>query len=764
MVHKVKNQVDFRSFLKSIWQRKWLMLSCIIGVLLVVIFLNQRTIPIYEARTTIVYERFTGAMNNNNDSRPLDKNVITNAIEEIKSYSLVEDVIKVLPPEVLESFPLPERRPAPFDRDKYLITYILRNLQVENVTNSDVIEIRTRANTAKTAMVLAQTITEVLKTRNVKLRQATISNVRELIENQLGFYETRLKATEEALRNYKEQGGITYIDQESVEILKRITEAEVLYNKAFASRDAAQKRLKFIQDKLAQERKDLLPLITATSSPMVKRLKEELIDLEVQYTKLKVQNYGDDHPKMVALKSQIDMTRQRLTDETLKITRGEENLDPLSQIQRLMQDLFDTEIEVQTFQSQENALQQIIKEYQYDLKSVPEKELMIARLLRDKDVDHKIYTLLTEKREEARINEAEKFGNIRVLDSPQLPQRPIWPDKALNLVLGLLFGLMLSVGVVTVLELTDKRLKTLAAIKNASDIQVLGSIPKLNFDTNGLSGSERRRATDGNITLSPELIANQTEATAMSESFRTLRVNLQFSGLGDTTRSLLLTSSFPGEGKSMIAANLGVSLATINLKTLLVDADLRKPRLGQIFNAASGPGLAELLQRLSEPEVFATKSKSTSGGHPKNDAIRSEKLILDESQMIERVLDFVKREKVIQPTQIQGLDLLPAGNPTPGVIDLLVSPVLNPIITALTKVYDVVLFDTPPLQVVLDASVLGKMVDGVVLVVKAGVNTEESLTLVRETLERTHAKILGLITNYTHVNPNYAQYYSQSRS
>ena len=758
MADTEKNQLALNMVLKSIWRKKWLILICIFGVTIPIVVFNQKARPVYEAKAAIIYEHYRDAMDAYTRFRPLDKTILNNEVEEIKSYSLAEDVAKSLPQDVIKSYAIPEKKSADFDRNAFFSKLVRKNILASNIVGSDVIVIKTRAETPKNAMVLAQTVIEVLKRRNLETRRQSISSVRKLIEDQLNVYETKLKIAEENLKNYKEKGAITYIAQESIEILKRITEAEVLYNKALANRDASEKRLKYLQQKLAKDRENLLSLITETTSPMVRRLKNELLELEVQYVKLKVQHYAENHPKLIELESQINQTKLKLIAETVKIKQGENIIDPLSQIQQFMREIVNLDIEVQTDRAQEKALRQIIRNYKDELKSVPEKELKIARLLRDQEVNNKIYTMLMEKREEARIHEAEKFGNVRVLDNPKMPEKSVWPKKALNLILGCFLGLIIGFGFITFSEILDNRLKTTEQIRNESDLSVVGTIPKLNNGENAPTKSSKTWLNrNNNNSAVNKLTVYHNPNSIEIEVFRTLRTNLQFLGLGNTHKSILVTSCCADEGKSLITANLGIALVQMGLKTLIIDADLRKPSLHKLFGIDREPGLTNLIMAEEVPDQ---NRMSASSAVQENNEIQHQQDKGDVLNNSEVITDYTSN--VIQHEAATGLDFISSGIILANTPDILALPKLQTVIESLKKQYDVILFDSPPTNVIVDASLLSSAVDSVLLVVKTGVNSKLSISKVKEIFERTKTKILGIVVNFAEKEFYYTSYYSKN--
>ncbi len=752
-------QVDYKLLPKTLWKSKWIFLSCILGVLIPIFFYNQSATSIYETTTSIIYERFNSAMTENSTYRPIDKNIINNMLEEIKSNAFIEEVVKSLPEDIRNSYQLPAHRPPDFNIITYLAKTIRNNIAATNITNSDVIEIKTKAASPIIAKELAKTVTDVLKQRNLKIRQETISNVRKMIEEQLVIYAERLKQSEDALRDYKEKDKITYLDQESSEILKRITEAEIFYNKALANRESSENRYKFIKNKLLNEQKELVPLVTETGSPMIRRLKDELINLEVEYTKLKVQNYPENHPKMLELNSQINLTKQRLTDETMKLVQGANLVDPLSQIQQLMEEIIQLEIEIETYRAQEKASQQILKDYDRELQRVPEKELVLLRLIRERDVNEKLYVLLMEKREEARINEAENLGNIRELDPPHLAEKPIWPKKSLNILLGIILGIILSLALIAALEVFNKRLHTPTQIAKVLDLTVLGNIPRLRFNakkSRKLMSSFSDSTTDN--TIDDKLISNFNTLSLENEAFRKLRTNLQFLGLGTSIRTLLITSSVPAEGKSLIAANLAISISQLGFKVLLVDTDFRKPSLHNYFNQDNNKGLVDLLrtsQKILTTDIPGDLVMSSKLPDSQNDSTRSEK----QHKKYDSISELLKKDKIIINLLNGHLDLITSGHVEQDSAEMIVIPFLNHLMEAFRSKYDIIVFDSPPANIFADASLISSLVDMVLLVVKTGINTEIDLQNTKEVFKHSQARKLGLVINFAEENHNYSKYY-----
>ena len=453
-------QSEIKRFFLILFKRKWIIMGIIVCLMIPIQYYNQKTPNIYEASAKIKHQEKDFGITDRN-LMPFQYNMyyLENLIYEITSFTLMREVVSELPDTILYHLTASKRIADKNNLIDASTNVLLRSVTAHALPKSDIISVKVQSQNARWAALIANKIVETIQWRNRNELLGDVNQVRNTVEEQLVYFEEQVRKSEEALRQFKEENKITYLDEESQQTLERMTEAETGYNQLKADLEAAEKRLEFVKSKLQKERDDLVPSITTTTSPWATQLKEKLVELEVQYTTLKVQNYQDDHPEMQRLKAQIEETKRNLQRETLKIAQGENTVvDPLSEIQRNLQEIATLEVNIHTYKAQEQALKGIMNQYNKDLQRLPEQELELGRLIREKEVADKIYTGLLEKREEARIKQAEKTGNIYIIDSAQIPNRPIRPRRRLNLVLGLFFGVLLGVTVSFGLEFFNQKI------------------------------------------------------------------------------------------------------------------------------------------------------------------------------------------------------------------------------------------------------------------------------------------------------------------
>lgn len=769
-------EFDFEKLLNLLNRKKWLIIFCIVVALIPIVIYNQLSIPVYRAETVIVFDEQIGALSLINPFESvLTSSFITNQIEEIKSRSLAEEVVRSLPPGIIKTFPIPNNPIQSFDKEDFIVYEIQKSISASAIPNSEILKIQADAFSPIAAKVIANTVAEIFQKRNLDVRREETSNILQIINGQLIIFKGRLDSAEVALKNFKEQSKVTVIDKQAEEIFKRITEAEIIYNQTLANLDATKKRLDFIQNKLAIERQDLVPTMAQITSPWAKKLKQDLVDLQAQYTKLILQNYKEDHPKIQELKSQIEKTKENLKAESLKIASGENIIDPISQIQKFMEESITLEIEIQTYRAQEQTLKRVLDGYRNNLTTLPDKELRLAQLLRDKEVNEKVYTMLLHKKEEAKIAEAEKIGNIRIIDPAKTPLIPYKPRKKLMLFIGGVFGLLLGIGLTFLTEALDQSINSVEDIEKITDIIVLGSIPQVRtrIKNSDVKLVRRKKGKDASELIS-KLITIYAPDSIEADAFHNLRMNLQLANMDAPIKSTIITSSNPREGKSYIATNLSIVAAQLGMKTLLIDADMRKPILHKIFQKERAPGLVDLVtalrkQMTSLPTNSLLERKKISN-NPKSNPKAGSKLIKNESVIPQlTTLDYILRhktefiknlnDKYITATKIKNLDILTAGKDTLFSVEQVASQMLKNIFLELENRYDAIFIDTPPLNATTIARIFGSIAEATILVVKTKSSKNKDIIKAEKLLKNAHNNFTGIVLNCVSSKEHY-KYYS----
>ncbi len=371
--------------------------------------------------------------------------------------------------------------------------------------------------------------------------------------------------------------------------------------------------------------------------------------------------------------------------------------DDLTEIQSTLYNL--AQIKLTTIDQQMAGLQTEAETLQNQLSKLPKEEINFIRLNRKRRANEAIHEALSRNFKEAQINEAVEPENITLYDRALPPSRPISADKRKKMGMGVLMGLCLGIGAALMWELADKRIKSRDDIKRYLKLNILGVIPKVKFDTYELQDSEKAKS------ISSQIVTHDYSPTPVGEAYRSLRTSILFSKTFGPVKSMVISSVAPGEGKSFTAANLAITLAQQKSRTLLIDADFRRGVMHNSFNCPKKPGLTNYLTGVAS------------------------------------------LESVLNETYIPNLTLITCGSMIPNPSELLGSDKMQKFIEGITQRYDFVIFDTPPLFAASDAVILGTLVDGVSLVIRAGMTKRDDVQRKMELFQNVRAKVIGVILN-----------------
>ena len=713
MDERQEQEIRPLEILAVLQRRRLLILVCLAGVLLPVLLYNQVAPRIYEAQTTIIFQEQREAIPTFDFSEAFTRqSYLVNQIEEIKSRSLSEEVVDLLPDDI-KTVLLP--RPNGLNEEakrETLTKAVRRSIAAQPVRNSDVIVIKVQATKPMAAAGVANAVAEVVKRRNVEVKREKASSTRKFIEEQLPKVEGALRKDEEALSAFKASNQVVSLSDEAKELLVRTTSVATEHAKAQAERRAAEQRLASVREQMKTQRASVVPSITRTTSAWSDTLRSKLVSLEVEYTNLLVKGYGTEHPQMKKLTREIEQTKGQLAAEVLRVAEGETLGDPMSRLADLSKESLGLEIDIQTDSTREASLRSVLDSYDRQMERLPNKELLLLRLTRSQQVNDNIYRLLLERYEEARITEAGQIGNVRVIDSAKEPRSPIKPRRFQNLLLALIVGLTLGGGLAFFTESLDRSIKNPEEAEALLGLPVIGLIPSIG-ELNGQAKGSR----DEIERISSRLVTHFVPRSPVAEAYRTVRTNLSFSRPDNPPRTILVTSAVPQEGKTTTTANLAITLAQMGGKTLIVDSDLRRPAIRKVFNLESKEGLTDYLI-----------------GKGSLDAL-------------------------IRTTDIPNLFILPSGQIPPNPSEVLGSQRMKELVAELSRRFEMVFFDSPPVVAVTDAAVLSRNTDGVVLVVQSGATDREAVVRAKTLLGNVQANLLGLVLNNIRIESTYGSYH-----
>ncbi len=688
-----------QTFISVLNRRRNLAISLFLICCGTVAILTFQEKPLYYAQTVLLVEnnRNLSLLNENVQFYPTRKPE-SNHLEMLKSITVAERVWSRLGEEVKVGLANPHPPKSSYEGAMKLLSAV--NLKLPRETN--LITLGIKARRPDLAVSLVNSYAATYQDYILEWQKADIREVRRFIETQLTDVEKRLKESEEKLKRYKEKNGLISLNSKEKILIDNGATIRALLEETRSEKKGVEEEMSHIQALIGDEGKGIGDRLGNISSPVIQSLKKTLEELELERVRLMMDGADAQNPKLVVLKKRVMEVKKALKEESEKSNTLEGIINPLSRLERLNNALLDLEIDYTRLAAREKILLQQLSSYEAEIQKLPAVEQDLAELTREVEAQRKIYTLLQEKYEEAKIEEAGRIPEVRIVD-PAWEAKKIKPDLFLNIIAGLIFGLVFALSSVWMVEYLDTTIKTREDL-SALSLSVYSQIPDL---TRYLVAKDTKERFF--------LVSNPDSSTA--EAFRILRTALAFAAPSSKPKTLLITSAQASEGKSTIALNLAYVLAKSGKKTLLMDCDLRRPVLHTIFETKRKPGLTDL------------------------------------------IIDKVAIESVIIPTPVENLYFLPAGTTPPSPADLLNSNLTEELLSSLKQDFEYIIIDTPPVLIAADTLILASKVDGVLLVVYAERTKRETVKDAMEVLQNTPGKLLGCVLNGVKPSRRHGYYY-----
>ena len=563
------------------------------------------------------------------------------------------------------------------------IDALLDDLAISPIRNSRLVDLKFRSPDAALSTRIVNALAKNYIDQTLEYKFSASKEANDWLDGQLAEQRKEVEAAEAKLQAYREQHDAISLEDRQNIVVQKLTDLNAAVTKAKTERiqkEAMYKQLRAIESNPAAL--DTFPAILANS--FIQQQKAELAQLQQQYTQLS-EKFGEKHPEIVKTRSAIQNAQLKLQIEINKVVQG-------------------VRTEYQAALAQETSMSAALGQQKTEALSMNRKGIEYSVLERDMQSSKQLYENLMQRAKETSVSSELKSSNIRVIDRAERPRDAASPRKGLNLLLGLLSGMVLAIGLTFFFEYLDSRLKTPEEVKAHLGLPALGMVPAL------APKSWKGREPLIHIGVPP----------GFAEAFRTIRTNVLFSSAEEGSRALVITSTGPGEGKTTVACNLAIGFAQAGQRVLLIDADMRRPRVHDVFARRQEPGLSNVM------------------------------------------VGNAKASQSVYKTGVPGLWLLAAGHLPPNPAELLGSQRFRDFVMSLKEHFDLILIDSPPVMAVTDAVIAAHAANGVVFVVGSEMTSRQAARAAVEHLEQGRVHFVGAILNRVDLDRNsyyYSNYY-----
>ncbi|HEV2522555.1 MAG TPA: polysaccharide biosynthesis tyrosine autokinase [Candidatus Acidoferrales bacterium] len=690
--------------------RKTLLTFTVAGLLGAILISLLQT-PTYRVRTSLEIQstNFQDLKSSNDSSGnyTTPESYMETQVKLLQSESLLEDVInklnlhkerptgwRALISGVQNLFAWSKKSHVP--ETELLIRQIERNLTVRTSGNSHLLEVLYESPDPKEAANFANTLVSEFTELSQEERWKSAQGTAEWLTSHLDQMKGQLEQSEAKLQEYATTSGLSFTSEKDNLEEDHLKELQEDLSKAQADRIVNEAKLEEAKSKPV----DSLPEIL--EDPTMRQYRQRLSDLQQQYAELSA-TLTPEHFKVKRIQAQITELQADMEKERANIVHR-------------IGDEYAASLRRETLLSKAHSDQEKVVADQSG------KAIHYDTLKRDVDSNRRLYETMLQRVKEASLVAAMRDSNVMVVDRARPPLLPYSPNVPMNSAIGLFSGLLLGFGFVLLRERIDRRISDPGDAQVYLDLPELGVMPLDGADVpwqllahlrpHRYGASLPSRGTSASSASDcPELATWKRKPSLLAECARTTLTSILLPSQDrEGLRVILLTSTCPGDGKTTVACNLSIAMAEIGRKVVLIDGDLRRPRLHKVFGVSNSWGLSDVL-------------------------------------WADAPLDTVPISHLVCETEVSGLSLMSGGSCGVTPSNLFYSPRMSMLLRRLRTEFDMIMIDAPPMIHLADARVLGRLADGVILVIRAGQTTAESAQFARQRFAEDGTRVLGFVLN-----------------
>jgi capsular exopolysaccharide synthesis family protein len=712
-------EIDLMDYWRIVVKRKWVIIIFFSTVVFFMAAFSFLTPPKYESTATLLIEEGTSRILSINEAFgsqiPFvqDLRFFNTQLELLKSRLLAERVAKrlnVLSRSEFRSYinkisvdKTPENQ-IPSDPYSYFVDAFQKNLKVKPLPQTKLIKVSFISASRNLAYEICQTTAEEFRKFSIESRYELTTQASDYLRNQIAAVRDDLEAKQKQLQKYGQEKNLYYLSETESTTLRELDDLNKAYTQAQIDRTIAEASY--------LELKGLdINSITQSNNPLIQQLRSDYTKIKNEYDE-KRQFQLPNHPEMLRLKAKLDSMKEELN----KAVNG-------------------AEAEYRSALKREDSLRILLNGKKAIVSKMNTNAILYQSLKSEVENKRKLLNSLDEKLNETLVSEklgSLEAGNITVVDPASIPEAPVSPKKALNLILAFFMGIFGGIGLCFIFEYLDDTIKGPDEAEALAGLPSLGLIPYLPPEGTKKSKSHSSyiqfrysygKSDLGNEHTLPEikeieLVNHSYPESPLAEDYRTIRTSILLSYPEKPPKTIAFSSALAQEGKTATAVNMAVSFAQLKDRVLVIETDLRKPRLQRIFKLKNVNGISTYLTGK------------------------------------------VPLKEIIYKTFIENIWLVPSGPLPPNPAELLSSGKIKDMLKEMNQFFDIVLLDSPPVLAVIDSVIISSIVDATVIVVRAGKTRRKPFLSAIEELVRARAKLIGVIFNGVNLEKE-GSYYSK---
>ncbi len=579
------------------------------------------------------------------------------------------------------------------------IGFIQGSLAVQPIRNSRLVKISFTDSNRVLAAEVANSIAEAYQQFNFDARYSTTSQASEFLTKEVARVQREISDLEGKLQEYSRKKEILSANDGTRDISQQaLSDLNTRYVDAQGRLAIAEARYNAAKSIPPESLPEVL------NSPLISNLRQQYAEVERRHSQMS-ERFKPDWPPLQQLQQELDIARDRLRIESEGIA---------SQVRGVARADYDR------VRGEVAGLQTQLETQKQEVQRVNRDGIEYASLRSEIESRRNVLGNLVARKSETSTSERladTRASNVRIVDRAEPPRSPVRPRKALNLLLSVVFGLGLGVGMAFLLDHLDNTLKTEQDLQRAAGLPALGYVPLLQPLRVVTEGSEKSPAAPPSQAV--DLASHRDPRSQFSEAFKNLRTSLLLASASRPPRTIVVTSAEPGDGKSTVALNLAIVLTQLGRRVLIVDADLRRPRLHKMLHAPNTVGLSSYLSGNAQPA------------------------------------------ELMQETEVPNLLAITSGPIPPNPSELLGSSTLETMVERLIEVgrFDHVILDSPPAVQIADSVILSSRMEATILVVRAGKTSRTSVAQAAGRLRQSRGRVVGAVLNAIQESGRYYYYY-----